>query len=451
MAHKEYLTMTMSASSILARASVSVAFAFALLAFGAGCNDDGDSITPAKVCQDYLACAAKVTPQGYPALLDSYGPAGTCWKQTEAIASQCATACDLAMRDIQLLPNLPPECNYTPPPDGGAADAGAPSDAAPRPDLPKPTPGQPVDVLLVIDNSGSMEQEQEELLKEIGKLVEGLRDGTGKLPSLRIGVITTDLGAGNYSLPSCEVTLGDQGKLQNAPRIAGCSGPNNPWIQFEENVAINVSGASPTVSALRDTINCIGRVGIQGCGFEFTLESARRAVDPVSNINPGFLRQGAALLVVFISDEDDCSARNPQLFDPQQQGMSDPLGPLTSFRCFEFGIKCDINDRDTVGDRKNCKPAYDWLYPVDDYIAFFAGLGRPVAMAGILGPRSPVTVGKDGNNPVLKPSCQGANGVGVPAIRIHTLIDAFKGVTGSVCEPPQFGKLLTAAGKQFAQ
>ena len=310
-----------------------------------------------------------------------------------------------------------------------------------------------VDLLFVIDNSGSMEQEQEILRQQFPKLIDALRSDklNGQIPNVHLGVVSSDLGAGNYSLPSCEVTGGDGGKLQNTPRLAGCKAPKDPWISYVEGIT-NIDGCSgDAVECVKSAFGCIAQLGIQGCGFEAQLESARRALDPKLNINPGFIRENAFLAVVFITDEDDCSARNPQLFDPQQQGLTDPLGPLTSFRCFEFGIQCDINDRNKVGPRANCVPAFDWLYKVDDYIAFFTSL-KPtkdrIIMAAIAGPLEPVVVGKDGPNPVLKPSCQTADGFAVPAIRINKVINEFDGQLTSVCTN-DFGPALVALGKKI--
>jgi len=130
---------------------------------------------------------------------------------------------------------------------------------------------------------------------------------------------------------------------------------------------------------VKTAFQCIAKLGTQGCGYEHSLESARRALDPQSNINPGFLRDDAFLAIVFITDEDDCSARNPQLFDPTQAALTDPLGPLTSFRCFEFGITCDINDRNKMGPRHNCVPAQDWLWTSRPVTSISSARSRPRA------------------------------------------------------------------------
>ena len=59
-------------------------------------------------------------------------------------------------------------------------------------------------------------------------------------------------------------------------------------------------------------------------------------------MNAGFLRQDAYLGIVFITNEDDCSAQNPGVFTNQSTDffMSSRLGPPGNFRCAEFGYLC---------------------------------------------------------------------------------------------------------------
>jgi hypothetical protein len=320
-----------------------------------------------------------------------------------------------------------------------------------------------VDLLFVIDNSQSMGDEQENLKQNFPKLIDALRtdklgpDGSGKpctandtsgckIPNVRIGIVSTDLGAGNYGIAGCEGSGGDQGKLQNRATSATCTPPTDAYISYHEGQT-NVPGAGrDPIQRVKDAFSCIAGIGIQGCGFEQTLEASRRALDPSLQVNPGFLRNDALLAVVYITDEDDCSASNPQLYDPTQRGLTDPLGPHTSFRCFEFGVHCDCAGgstctRTTVGPRQNCVPGSmtggtaSYLHTVDIYKRFFNTLKtvnnepnpRRLIMAAIAGPTSPVVVEMDGTIPTLKPSCytrQGDDG-SVPAIRIKALVHHF--------------------------
>ena len=306
-----------------------------------------------------------------------------------------------------------------------------------------------VDLLFVIDNSNSMEHEQKNLNKNFPKLIDALRTTKlgGKIPNVHIGVVSTDLGAGQYNLPSCERSGGDGGKLWNKQQAAGCPAPKDRWISYDDTRSppTNIlGGPTDPISKVKASFQCIAAIGLQGCGFEQTLQSARMALDPTLNVNNGFLRndpknnQDALLAVIFVTDEDDCSASISQLFDPSQQGLTDPLGPLTSFRCFEFGVQCECAkgkcDRNTTGPRKNCVPGGKYMHKVENFITFFKNLkktpdGKPnprrVLMAAIAGPTERVEVGVDGTNPTLKPSCQTSEGFAVPAVRIKALVHEF--------------------------
>ena len=316
-----------------------------------------------------------------------------------------------------------------------------------------------VDLLLVMDNSQSMALGQANLQKNFPKLIEALR--TPKLgnviPNVRIGIVSPDLGIGKYNSSGCNATGGDKGKLHNKAQVAGCTPPTDPWISFTydpktKKAVTNIPGFLSTdtnkgIQAVKNAFACIGSIGIDGCGFEQTIQSARRALDPTYNTNPGFLRndlkknQDALLAVVFITDEDDCSASDAQLFDPQNTGLTDPLGPWTSFRCFEFGVTCDCGGkpctRTTTGVRTNCAPASASLYlhKIEDYVTFFQGLkktrdGKPnparVIMAAIAGPfTGTVQTEMVANIPNLKPSCYLGNATADPAVRIKALVHAF--------------------------
>ena len=319
-----------------------------------------------------------------------------------------------------------------------------------------------VDILFVVDDSGSMGEEQQKLRAQFPRLIEALKSKKlgGKLPNVRIGVVSTDLGAGNLYVDNACVTDGDKGKLHNKAQIAGCTLPKDAWIEYRDTdgvITTNIPGAGDSVKKVKDAFSCIGTLGTAGCGFEQTILSAQKALDPTLNINAGFLRNGdpckanredALLAVVFITDEDDCSAANPQLFDPSQGGLNDPLGPLTSFRCFEFGVKCDCVgkakcDRFTTGQRKNCVPGGQYLHKMENFVSFFKNLKkRPdrdatsgkctgkanpdrVIMAAIAGPTGNVSVEMVGGMPSLKPSCSSSGTLAAPAVRIKALVHAF--------------------------
>jgi hypothetical protein len=94
-----------------------------------------------------------------------------------------------------------------------------------------------------------------------------------------------------------------------------------------------------------DAFACIANVGTSGCGLEHQIASGATALGfrgTVPATNVGFLRPDAFLAVVFITNEDDCSAPpDTPLFDiASGTTLASPFGPLGSFRCNEFGHLC---------------------------------------------------------------------------------------------------------------
>jgi hypothetical protein len=139
------------------------------------------------------------------------------------------------------------------------------------------------------------------------------------------------------------------------------------------------------------------------------------------------LREDAVLAVVFLGDQDDCSAKDDALFDPSALATLGPPG----FRCCEQGVVCnEAIDRDAAQSLTGCRPheSSAYLTPIADFFDFFAPL-RPagrLVLATISGPYAegdviqtqPATVG---------PSCTGpgADDQAEPAVRLHDLVRRF--------------------------
>ncbi len=300
------------------------------------------------------------------------------------------------------------------------------------------TPITDIDVLFLIDNSNSMAEEQANLATNFPKLIQKLDEGG---LNYRVGVVTSDLGAGSYpKLPSCEKIEGDKGKLVPMPQKPECPQMQDAWIEKIKGKT-NVPGDD-----ISQAFACLAQVGVGGCGFEHQLEAIYKALDP--NVNPGFLRRDAALALIIISDEDDCSAEDTSLFDPSNQALDGPLGPLTSFRCFEFGTHCNINDRTQTGVRSNCVPEGKYLYPISRYVDKIKKLKSQILVSAITGPTNRVEVGLGSEGyPQLKPSCQSDNGKADPAIRVQSFVDAFgsRGTMHNICDS-DFGPAMDKLG-----
>ncbi len=299
-----------------------------------------------------------------------------------------------------------------------------------------------LDLLFVIDNSGSMAEEQEVLIANFSRFVSVLNSLEGGLPNLHIGIVSTDMGVGRFDAIQNCTDIGDQGLLQAIPR-GDCEAPDGNFIRdiagFDGLRDKNYSGS------LADAFACIARLGVNGCGFEQPLAAMRRALDGSNPGNVGFLRASALLMVVFITDEDDCSVPSDDLFTTEPMSVLDPLGPLSSFRCFEFGVECAEPEPRAVGPKTDCRVREDSVLVngINEYVTFLKTLKRDPSMvlvSGIFGTTGPVDVQyADSGEPFLKPSCQSASGTAVPAIRLQQFLDKFpqRGVSASICSEDQ--------------
>jgi hypothetical protein len=242
-----------------------------------------------------------------------------------------------------------------------------------------PEPITDLDILFVIDSSYSMAPHQAALIQAAqGSLFGQLELELGVLPNLQIGVITTDMDAGP-TFPGCATSIA--GRLH---ADLGCSGIDGSFLS-------DVAGPDGTritnyEGTLADAFACVANVGVEGCGFEQPFAAMQRALDGTIVENEGFLRPDAMLLVVFVGDEDDCSATDTGLFDPEDE----TLGPLSSYRCFAQGIVCDGDDPNTPGTKTNCHSREDSAYvtPVASFVDFLNGVkGDPtkVMVAGLFG------------------------------------------------------------------
>lgn len=224
------------------------------------------------------------------------------------------------------------------PPDSGmdvfVVDAGAPV----RVDM--------VDLLFVIDNSGSMDQEQNTLKGELPALIEALTTGSAPgigdftpIRDLRVGMVSTDMGTGGYTIPTCnEPNFGDDGILQ---RQTGCGTPPDgpPFLSLRPG-----DDAGSYVSDLQ----CLASLGTRGCGFEQPLDAMLKAVTPQTSpvtfvngsrghadgANEFFVRPESLLVIVLLTDEDDCSAANPDIFNRNSVVFDDPD---LNLRCSRYG------------------------------------------------------------------------------------------------------------------
>ncbi len=299
-----------------------------------------------------------------------------------------------------------------------------------------------LDILFVIDNSGSMREEQASLVANFNRFINVLDNIEGGLPNVHIGVVTTDIGAGPYGIMGCTGN-GDRGILQNAPVGGACSTPGPERYIIDIANDDGVTRTNNYAGTLADTFSCIAELGTGGCGFEQPLESMRRALNGSNAENNGFIRDDAFLAVIIISDEDDCSVEQVSMFDsdPALDNIDSNVGPLSSFRCFEFGVECTPDNPRSAGPRQDCvtRANSQFMYDVDEYANFLKSLKADpgqIIVAGIIGNPSPVVVGTKDNEPTLDASCTSASGDADPGIRLQSFLDSFpnRNTSTTICD-----------------
>src|SRR5262245_31127211 len=206
-----------------------------------------------------------------------------------------------------------------------------------------------VDVLFLIDDSSSMAAAQATLRQNFARFVAALRNSPGGLPGLHVAVVSSDMGAGDGSIASCDSTGGKQGIFQYTARGTCTNTTLAPGATYISRVNGVANFTAPNIS---DVFTCIAALGEQGCGFEHQLAAVTRALglDGASAPaeNQGFVRPDALLAVIVVTNEDDCSAspgagpnnRIPLFDTTANTNMASQLGPPANFRCNEFGHIC---------------------------------------------------------------------------------------------------------------
>jgi hypothetical protein len=335
----------------------------------------------------------------------------------------------------------------------GCGIASRASDSGPGDDGDAGSPGEPTnaaDILFVVDDTVDMTGAQSALASALPGFLAALESAAGGRPDLHIGVISTDLGVGPFAIVGC-TAIGDGGQLL---RRDACPPLAEPYLidraDGDGGRVINYPDGQ-----LAETLGCMVQLGAVGCGFEQPLEAMRRALDPGSASNAGFVREDAVLAVVVLTNEDDCSVEDTALFDPSQGTIDAPLGPLTSYRCFEFGIQCTPDSRTAVGARSDCetRDASAYLHSVGDYADALRAIkpARRLAVAVIAGPQTPVNVASNASSgfPELTPSCTSPTGTtsAAPAIRLDAFARSFgdDSHVGSICEASPTGSLTAIA------
>lgn len=154
-----------------------------------------------------------------------------------------------------------------------------------------------VDVLWVVDNSGSMQPHQENLAKNFQEFIDLFSKGA---IDFRIAVTTTDI-------------FYDQGQLKGSPKVLSPATPNLATA-FAANIRVGTSG-SPYEAGLQAAQMAIERQAQDNAPKLQAIEQCKTACKGDLNCIDGcpgqypveFLRPGAYVYLIFVTDEQDRS------------------------------------------------------------------------------------------------------------------------------------------------
>jgi hypothetical protein len=298
---------------------------------------------------------------------------------------------------------------------------------------------------------------QDTLAANFETFVNVLETIPGGLPDLHLGVITTDMGTKGSSSPTPGTAIGQPGNggCSNSGKAGNLTIGSATTItgNFISDIKLPDGSRQKNYSDpdLKTAFGKVARLGSTGCGFEQPLHAMRSALANNAN-NAGFLRTDALLAIVFVTDEDDCSVRDPAFFGP----TSAALGPISSFRCTRFGVTCTTggatpDEMFTEGAKSGCAGSVDTgglLDPITPFHDFLVGLKadpNQVVVSGIIAPPTPVdvvSVVPPTGGPAqleLGHSCNrivdGVNTPGDPGVRLQSFFDLFpnRNASTNVC------------------
>lgn len=297
-----------------------------------------------------------------------------------------------------------------------------------------------LDLLFMIDNSGSTENKQRNFAQNFPVFIDRLRQIPGGLPNVRIGVVTSDLGAGGASTDNGCMGKGDGARFQVTDLQTGANcgiTDGAQYISASNNGGTSNLGAGLTIEGV---FSCMATRGAKGCGFEHQLKAVDRALNPTPDWNPmnaGFIRSSAFLGIVMLTDEDDCSGPD----DAQATYTMPPAGWAPNSLCAVRGHLCGGMPPTGTGFSApllSCaaNPKPDGLLAVNDIVdhvkALKPGHEDKIIVAAIAGWPPPgqeatahYTIGRANGGAEIQQVCKQAGG-GTPALRIKTFLESFE-------------------------
>lgn len=357
----------------------------------------------------------------------------------------CALLTGCARSDITFAPDAG---------DDAAVDAGDDGDAGTNPDK-----ASKIDLVLVVDNSRNVEVPQDLFAKSVPYLVDRLTrpacvNGLGNVVAttdkpddpcpvgvrefsprtdIHVGVLSTSLGGHGADIcgpnsPSFNPIMNDMGHLLARDGSGGTVSTyaDQGFLAWDPGQSLTPPGEADEAQLLARLDKMVRGVGLGGCGFESPLESIYRFLSdptPYAQIpiidgkatpqgsddvllqqRADFLRPDSAVVVILVTDEDDCSIREGGQYYFAAQGTAQNGGqyhlPRARSECAqnpasvccascgqtpaagcppnESDPSCALGANDSITDPVNMRCfdqkrrfGIDFLYPTERYVKAF--------------------------------------------------------------------------------
>ncbi|PRP89969.1 hypothetical protein ENSA5_69100 [Enhygromyxa salina] len=179
-----------------------------------------------------------------------------------------------------------------------------------------------IDFLFVIDNSGSMGDNQANLINSFPGFISKIQETIANVDSYHVMVAKSDQYWNDCQIECaffpflCQ--FGDINACDGAPTVCDetlGAGVNFPIGDDASNMYCDLAGGQrfitpqEPVASLPQKFTCIASVGTDGDNSEMPMASLTEAVGPALNgpggCNSGFLRDDAVLVITIITDEED--------------------------------------------------------------------------------------------------------------------------------------------------
>lgn len=202
-----------------------------------------------------------------------------------------------------------------------------------------------IDVLFVVDSSGSMSEEFAAFIPLLANFADLLQEVLAGPCSYHIGVTSTEPEP-DFQPRACQV----RGALSHSGALLGgdsCWGDeaHPPYVTEDDDIS---------------TLGCLLAVGQDNADDEKQMDTMLAALSPSLAVpggcNEGFLREDAALVIVLITDEDDDDDSADPLEDPSRTGSAgDPTAWFDGVGVIKAPVSTGVLAL-VASDRATCDP-----------------------------------------------------------------------------------------------